>query len=216
MCREDGKNCEGSAHVKTKVGNRMFAGDGIQRGYGRPQAIPCIKCHVSASNPSSSTFLSQNDPEISQVPVYENSFEDDWDGIMLLNNAADFVKSMDTATTLLEKGFLWGKAVNPNPALDFWLGVIGQGISDFDRSDLTFGQRIGRAGAVGIESMVTGAASEVAGALGFIGGEAIAPSGGGIVGYAGLSLAVSVGMDEGLWRNMNQKYFFSIGLGTYP
>jgi hypothetical protein len=39
-------SCEGSAHVKTKVGNSVIAGNGIQRGYGRPPAIPCVKCHL--------------------------------------------------------------------------------------------------------------------------------------------------------------------------
>jgi len=47
MCREDGQGCEGSAHIKTKVGNKVYAGDGIQRGYGRPPATACINCHIS-------------------------------------------------------------------------------------------------------------------------------------------------------------------------
>ncbi len=45
MCREDGKHCEGSSNIKTKVGNIMVAGDGIQRGNGRPPATPCLQCH---------------------------------------------------------------------------------------------------------------------------------------------------------------------------
>ena len=38
--------CEGSANVKTKIGDSMVAGNGIQRSNGRPPATPCIICHT--------------------------------------------------------------------------------------------------------------------------------------------------------------------------
>jgi hypothetical protein len=66
MCREDGKYCEGSANVKTKIGNSMVAGDGIQRSNGRPPATPCLQCHI---NPPTATPTSTPTVTLSPTPT---------------------------------------------------------------------------------------------------------------------------------------------------
>jgi RHS repeat-associated protein len=133
-----------------------------------------------------------------------------------MNNAVDAVRGMLTAETLLKKGFLWAKAINPNPGIDLLLGVAGQTISDLKYDDLTGEQRAKRAGVVGLESMVTGVAADVAGAGGFWLGELIVPSGGGVFGYGGASLAASIYLDEHIWQDYNQSNFEGWGLGVNP
>jgi hypothetical protein len=118
------------------------------------------------------------------------------------------------ASTLLSKGFMWGKAVNPDPFGDALLGASGQLLLDLDDPSLSAGQLFGRVVVVAGESMITGYISEGVGALGFLGGEALVAEGGGIVGYVGGSLVSSVIMDGVIWNNYNQSHFEEWGLGT--
>jgi hypothetical protein len=122
---------------------------------------------------------------------------------------------LKTGGTLLKKGFMLGKALTPNPLGEAIIGAGIQAISDLNNPSLTIGQRIARAGVVGVESAATDVVSDLGGAAGFVIGEAIVPTGGGIVGYAGGSLVVSLAMDE-MWNQVNQQYFESNGLGEYP
>jgi hypothetical protein len=133
-----------------------------------------------------------------------------------MNNAADFVADLGISTRLVKKGFLWGKAINPNPLLDFGLGFAGQAISDLDHPELTFDQRLNRSLAVGGESLVTGVASDLAGALGFGAAQLIVPEGGGIVGYPVAAIFASLYIDEVVWNDYNTTLFEERGWGTYP
>jgi hypothetical protein len=127
--------------------------------------------------------------------------------MQFMNNAIDFVDGLGRGTTLLEKSFLWGKAVNPDPRGDFVLGALGQGLADLDNPSLTITQRAARAGVVGLESTATGVVSDLAGGLGFLAGEAIVPEGGGVVGFAVFAVATSVAIDT-KWSNYNNQTLF--------
>jgi hypothetical protein len=124
-----------------------------------------------------------------------------------MNNAIDFMGGLGRGTTLLEKGFLWGKAVNPDPRGDFLLGALGQGLADLDNPSLTVSQRAARAGVVGLESTATGVVSDLAGGLGFLAGEAIVPEGGGVIGLAVFAVATSIAIDT-KWSNYNNQTLF--------
>ena len=125
--------------------------------------------------------------------------------------ATDALNDMGTATTLLKKGFRWGKALNPDPGLDFILGALGQGLSDASNPNLSNLQKGGRVVIAGIESMATGWVSNGAGGLGFLGGEFLVPEGGGIVGYLALSIPVSLYLDGKIWVDINHQYLGDLG-----
>jgi hypothetical protein len=162
--------------------------------------------------------ISPSYPSIGPAPEqsYDPGFSEVLDGANFLNNAAGFVADLGVSTKLLKKGFLWGKAINPNPVLDLGLGFAGQGISDLDNPNLTVDQRVKRASVVAGESLITGVASDAAGGLGFLGGEAIVPEGGGVVGYAVAAVATSLYLDEVAWNNFNTAFFVENSLGAYP
>jgi hypothetical protein len=209
MCREDGKGCDGGRYVGDKSHGGGYCIDPFSCANGE-HYTRTSRPH-SSTLPLPTTFIGpesarSNTPSVDYLVDYAN----------YMNNAIDFVGDLGKATTLLKKGFLWGKAINPDPRLDFILGSAGQIISDLDNTDITIGQRIGRAVIVGGESMITGVAADIAGAGGFIAGEIVAPEGGGIVGYGVASLATSVYIDEKVWNDYNQSQFINWGLGSYP
>jgi hypothetical protein len=135
--------------------------------------------------------------------------------LQFMNNAIDFVDSLGRGTTLFEKGFLWGKAVNPDPRTDFVLGALGQGLADLDNPSLSVSQRAARAGVVGLESTGTGLLSDLAGGLGFLAGEAIVPEGGGVVGFALFAVPTSVAIDT-KWSNYNNHTLFQNSVFSSP
>jgi hypothetical protein len=135
--------------------------------------------------------------------------------LQFMNNAYDIVDGLGRGTALLEKGFLWGKAVNPDPRFDFVLGALGQGLADLDNRNLTLQQRAARAGVTGLESVATGIASDLAGGIGFLAGEAVVPEGGGIVGFAILAVPTSVGIDTA-WSNYNNQTLFKNPVFSSP
>jgi hypothetical protein len=88
--------------------------------------------------------------------------------IQVLNNADKYEVFLKL---VLRPGSLLGRAINPFPLVDAALGLVTQALSDINRSDLGLGQKASRAAVVGIESGITGLASDIAGGLAFLGGK---------------------------------------------
>jgi RHS repeat-associated protein len=202
-------NCKTQSPVIKKNPSSGCGGPGQQKCGGNPNG--------------STTTIGPPPPPIITAPEMPGPFDELREGWKALagyarymNNAVGLVQDLGIATDLLKKGFLWGKAINPDPRLDFILGFSGQVISDLGNSNLTLGQRLARAGIVGLESMATGLVSDAAGAIGFLAGEALIPEGGGVVGYGLAAISVSIYVDEVVWNDFNQYKFSDWGLGSFP
>ena len=122
-----------------------------------------------------------------------------YEGIEALKYAMDFGIALDDV-------FKWGKALNPNPGLDMVAGVVGQVLSDLDKGNLTFGQRVVRAAIAGGESGITGVASVI------IGGTVAGGTSG--LGYAVGQVRSSVLIDQIIWEGVNEELFPYLGLGA--
>jgi len=77
-------------------------------------------------------------------------------------------------------------------------------------------QKAKRATVVGVESGITGVVSDLAGGLAFLGGEAVAPEGGGLILAPLVAGVTSLALDGAVWNDVNQQYFEAKGLGSYP
>ena len=170
-------------------------------------------------NEVSSNRISPYHPEISSYSVTETHYTGPSAWVATVNfflYEFDLLENMGIAEKLLKRGFLLGKAINPDPGLDFILGASGQAISDLEDANLSVEQRVGRSISLGIESAITGVASDIGGLVGFGAGEMISEFGGGIPGYAIGALGTSVYFDAIVWPAYNQNHFSSWGLGNYP
>jgi len=126
--------------------------------------------------------------------------------IQILALIKDFiVKEADASPQMYRKAFTWGKAFNPNPWLDFGLGAVGQGLDDsFNTTNLSLMQRVERVTVAGVESGLTGVASE--GIAAVVGMGTINP-----IVFGGTQVLSSVVIDEGFWPAYNHKYFGAAG-----
>lgn len=144
---------------------------------------------------------------------------DDIDNIIeAINIQLDFL----TAVDYLRKAANYGrpyykqlKGLSPSPIAEGFISGGLQFVGDLDNPGLNIGQRVTRAGLVGVEAVITDGVSDSFGLAGFAGGEMVVPSGGGLVGYPVAAMAAN-GMMEHVWDGINKKFFPLIGLGTYP
>jgi hypothetical protein len=103
------------------------------------------------------------------------------------------------------------KGIIPNPGVEALIGAAFQLIRDKDRN-YTSGQRMARAGIVGLENLLTDVLSDFAGltaATVAIGGGPLA-AGAYVVGSTAMNAALEVG-----WDKINEEMFPEIGLGNY-
>ena len=116
-----------------------------------------------------------------------------------------YIKDINYSSPLFwRKTFTAGKAINPFPVVDAVVGAVGQGLTDAFNPNLSLYQRGERIGLAGVESGLTGVASD---GIGF----GVGLAGGGPVGYAAAQVVSSVAIDNGFWANYNHKYFGAAG-----